>query len=172
MIEYKSIIRSNIVKSMLTMLDVLYTTQQTGGVPGIDEAITLEKPENEARALRVSKIEKDDPTYSLNIDRHFTPEIVEDLIELWNDKGVQRVYENRSRFQLLDSTSYFFGNIDRIKDPRYVPTVQDVLHCRVKTTGVVESDFSIEGFDFTLVDVGGQRNERKKWIHCFDNVTA
>ena len=23
-----------------------------------------------------------------------------------------------------------------------------------------------------LVDVGGQRNERKKWIHCFEDVTA
>jgi guanine nucleotide-binding protein G(i) subunit alpha len=24
----------------------------------------------------------------------------------------------------------------------------------------------------SLVDVGGQRNERKKWIHCFEAVTA
>lgn len=23
-----------------------------------------------------------------------------------------------------------------------------------------------------MFDVGGQRNERKKWIHCFDDVTA
>lgn len=23
-----------------------------------------------------------------------------------------------------------------------------------------------------LVDVGGQRSERKKWIHCFEEVTA
>jgi len=23
-----------------------------------------------------------------------------------------------------------------------------------------------------MVDVGGQRSERKKWIHCFENVTA
>lgn len=23
-----------------------------------------------------------------------------------------------------------------------------------------------------MIDVGGQRNERKKWIHCFEGVTA
>ena len=23
-----------------------------------------------------------------------------------------------------------------------------------------------------VVDVGGQRSERKKWIHCFEDVTA
>merc|ERR1712232_417410 len=26
--------------------------------------------------------------------------------------------------------------------------------------------------EFNMFDVGGQRNERKKWIHAFDNVTA
>lgn len=25
---------------------------------------------------------------------------------------------------------------------------------------------------FRLIDVGGQKTERRKWIHCFDNVTA
>ena len=25
---------------------------------------------------------------------------------------------------------------------------------------------------FRVVDVGGQRSERKKWIHCFEDVTA
>jgi len=25
---------------------------------------------------------------------------------------------------------------------------------------------------FRLFDVGGQRSERKKWIHCFEDVTA
>ena len=25
---------------------------------------------------------------------------------------------------------------------------------------------------FKMYDISGQRNERKKWIHCFENVTA
>ena len=27
-------------------------------------------------------------------------------------------------------------------------------------------------FHFELIDVGGQRTERRKWIHCFEDVTA
>lgn len=27
-------------------------------------------------------------------------------------------------------------------------------------------------YTHSIFDVGGQRNERKKWIHCFDDVTA
>lgn len=30
-------------------------------------------------------------------------------------------------------------------------------------------DFS---FSIRMVDVGGQRSERRKWIHCFENVTS
>jgi hypothetical protein len=36
----------------------------------------------------------------------------------------------------------------------------------------VETEFVIEEYHFKLLDVGGQRNERKKWIHCFENVTS
>lgn len=25
---------------------------------------------------------------------------------------------------------------------------------------------------YSMFDVGGQRSERKKWIHCFENVTS
>lgn len=27
-------------------------------------------------------------------------------------------------------------------------------------------------FHFRMFDVGGQRSERKKWIHCFEGVTC
>ena len=41
-----------------------------------------------------------------------------------------------------------------------------------KKIGIVEMRFQIKKIDARLVDVGGQRNERKKWINCFDEVTA
>jgi hypothetical protein len=53
-----------------------------------------------------------------------------------------------------------------------VPSAQDILRSRVRTTGIVETSFLVEGNTFKMYDVGGQRNERKKWIHCFENVTA
>lgn len=70
---------------------------------------------------------------------------------------------------------YFFSlfdNIDRIAEADYKPTVDDVLVTRVRTTGVSETEFTINETKFRLVDVGGQRNERRKWIHCFEDVTA
>lgn len=32
--------------------------------------------------------------------------------------------------------------------------------------------FTFRSLNFKLFDVGGQRSERKKWIHCFEDVTA
>jgi len=81
-------------------------------------------------------------------------------------------YENRSHFQLTDSAKYFFDRLDEVMRSGYIPTEQDVLRSRVRTTGIVENDFEIDGNKFKMFDVGGQRNERKKWIHCFENVTA
>lgn len=91
---------------------------------------------------------------------------------LWQDKGILNAYDNRSKFQLPDSAAYFFDRIKVISEPGYIPDEQDVLRSRVRTTGIVETEFVIESNRFKMFDVGGQRNERKKWIHCFENVTA
>jgi len=91
---------------------------------------------------------------------------------LWLDKTIQLTYENRSKFQLTDSAKYFFERVDEVMKDNYLPNAQDVLRSRVRTTGIVENSFDIDGNQFKMFDVGGQRNERKKWIHCFENVTA
>jgi len=88
------------------------------------------------------------------------------------DPGIQATAQHRSKFQLLDSANHFFGKISQIAAEGYVPDDQDILWTRTRTTGIVEHAFSVDGSKFKVFDVGGQRNERKKWIHCFEGVMA
>jgi GTPase SAR1 family protein len=91
---------------------------------------------------------------------------------LWNDEGILLAWNRRSEFQIVESVKYYFNEIDRIKEEDYVATQQDLLLARVRTSGIVTEKYVIDGKNFEMYEVGGQRNERKKWIHCFDDVTA
>eukprot|EP01094_Clydonella_sp_ATCC50884_P014468 TRINITY_DN2489_c0_g1_i3.p1 TRINITY_DN2489_c0_g1~~TRINITY_DN2489_c0_g1_i3.p1 ORF type:complete len:399 (+),score=138.68 TRINITY_DN2489_c0_g1_i3:130-1197(+) len=103
----------------------------------------------------------------------WSAEVGSDIQQLWADSGIQEVYGHRDRdFQLNDSAKYFFDEIDRFKNADYVPTQDDVLRARVRSTGIEEAEFEFENLCFRMLDVGGQRSERRKWIHCFDCVTA
>jgi len=101
-----------------------------------------------------------------------TPTFAKHCKLLWADQGLKNTFGYRSRFQIPDATPYFFDKIDEIADPSYIPTYNDLLMCRARTTGIVQTDFMVHGQGFKLVDVGGQRSERKKWMHYFDDVTA
>ncbi|BGP52435.1 guanine nucleotide-binding protein subunit alpha [Rhodotorula kratochvilovae] len=86
------------------------------------------------------------------------------------DEATREVLAQSGRFQLNDSAD-FFAALGRICEEGYLPSVQDVLRTRVRSTGIVEERFDVGGGRRLLVvDVGGQRSERKKWIHCFENV--
>lgn len=91
---------------------------------------------------------------------------------IWADENVKYIYTRRSEFDLLDSAKYFLDSIDRITAHDYCPSDQDILRVRIPTTGVQESFFQLQSVTFRIVDVGGQRSERRKWIHCFDSVTS
>lgn len=101
-----------------------------------------------------------------------SPETAKIMKMAWADAGIQSTWENRSQFQVQDSLAYFIENIDRISKQDYIPNKDDVLNVRAITTGIVEEDMTIEGRTFHIVDVGGQRSERRKWIECFDDVTG
>jgi hypothetical protein len=88
--------------------------------------------------------------------------MVADIKELWSDSACQCTYARANEFQLHDSAKYYFDELDRIGRPGYVPTEQDILRSRTKTTGVHEVKFALQNIPFTFVDVGGQRSERKK----------
>jgi guanine nucleotide-binding protein subunit alpha len=91
---------------------------------------------------------------------------------LWSDDGVKYVVQRGNEFALHDNLTYFFDNLDRLFSHNYIPTDQDILRSRLKTTGITETIFDLGSLTYRMFDVGGQRSERKKWIHCFENVTA
>eukprot|EP00095_Tigriopus_kingsejongensis_P007150 snap_masked-scaffold300_size216557-processed-gene-1.25 protein:Tk07150 transcript:snap_masked-scaffold300_size216557-processed-gene-1.25-mRNA-1 annotation:"guanine nucleotide-binding protein g subunit alpha" len=94
------------------------------------------------------------------------------MTRLWSDKSVMAVYAMRQILSMSDSAGYILDRLPTIFNPFFVPTDQDIIHCRVQTTGVVSIQFNYSGLTFEVLDVGGQRSERKKWIHCFENVYA
>jgi len=109
---------------------------------------------------------------SLPDDADVTGENGKLVKKLWANTGVKEAWAKRSGFQVLECLEYYCKEIDRISAPGYIPTQQDILQARVRTSGIVEEKYVIDGVQFVMFDVGGQRNERKKWIHAFDNVTA
>jgi len=110
--------------------------------------------------------------FSSPFSNRLSPELAVKIEEFWNDDVVLKIMERRAEFQLLDNTQYYALNIKRICEMDYVPSDEDILNSRVQTTGVTETTFMMKGKKFVLVDVGGQRSERKKWIHCFENVSG
>ncbi|ROT70208.1 guanine nucleotide-binding protein G(q) subunit alpha isoform X3 [Penaeus vannamei] len=91
---------------------------------------------------------------------------------LWADTGIQHCYDRRREYQLTDSAKYYLDDLERIISSDFLPTEQDILRARVPTTGIIEYPFDLDSIIFRMVDVGGQRSERRKWIHCFENVTS
>jgi GTPase SAR1 family protein len=91
---------------------------------------------------------------------------------LWEDPSIQEVWRRRNEFHVIESMQYYFNRIDIIKLPSYVPDKDDILYSRVRTSGIMIESYEINGEIFEIYDVGGQRNERKKWIHCFEDVTG
>lgn len=89
------------------------------------------------------------------------------LYDLMDDK--------QAKLHLNGPCAYFFDSMDRISSPTFDPTDKDILMQRRPTTGLIEQYIAkteYENIKFQMVDVGGQKNERRKWIHHFENVAA
>mmetsp|Transcript_23880 Transcript_23880/g.35037 ORF Transcript_23880/g.35037 Transcript_23880/m.35037 type:complete len:360 (+) Transcript_23880:160-1239(+) len=108
----------------------------------------------------------------LDIYEGITEEAGTAIRNVWLDPGMQKVWARRNETQVSESVQYFFNKIDLLKRPGYLPDKDDMLYCRYRTSGIVTEQYAIDGTTFEMFDVGGQRNERRKWIHCFENVTG
>ena len=105
-------------------------------------------------------------------DTVLTPELASKIDKLWNDAGIQATFERRSEFWNLDATPYYLTEVVRLASDDFDPNDDDVVMARVRTTGIVITQVPDPPYQYQVVDVGGQRSERRKWINCFDNVNA
>jgi GTPase SAR1 family protein len=96
----------------------------------------------------------------------------ESLKNLWSEKNIQDAIEKKTDFQLNDSATFFFDNIERICAPNYVPEYSDILRARQMTTGVQCIEFVLDGYQFVILDAGGQRSQRHDWSSFFEGLDA
>ncbi|XP_065359956.1 G protein alpha i subunit [Calliphora vicina] len=175
--------KSTIVKQMKIIHESGYSQEECEEYRRVVYSNTIQSLMAIIRAMGHLKIDFADPSKTEIARQFFTyasaaeegillPELVLLMKKLWSDAGVQQSFSRSREYQLNDSAAYYLNSLDRISQPNYVPTQQDVLRTRVKTTGIVETHFKCKGLYFKMFDVGGQRSERKKWIHCFECVTA
>lgn len=149
-------IKKNIRDAILTI---------TGAMSTLTPPIALEHPANQNRVDYIQDV-------ASQHDFDYPPEFYEHTEILWKDRGVQACFERSNEYQLIDCAKYFLDKVHIIKQPNYTPTEQDILRCRVLTSGIFETRFQVEKVNFHMFDVGGQRDERRKWIQCFNDVTA
>ncbi|KAM9988702.1 hypothetical protein ACTFIY_004759 [Dictyostelium cf. discoideum] len=102
-----------------------------------------------------------------------TPDIGLEIDRLWKNEAIQKLFStNRAELNLPEVTAYCLDQVERISSETYTPTQEDVLRCRQRTTGMKETQFNVEDIKFRLIDVGGQKNERRKWMHYFEDVKS
>jgi len=115
----------------------------------------------------VSRLEPSDYRADVAID----PDFVKLLTTLWTDPNVQNLWNtSRAELQLPVCCAYYLDRLSVIADKDYLPSFMDLLQCRLSTTGIVQASLNVGSEKFEIFDVGGQKNERKKWIHGFEGV--
>uniref|UniRef100_A0A672LKZ6 GNAS complex locus n=1 Tax=Sinocyclocheilus grahami TaxID=75366 RepID=A0A672LKZ6_SINGR len=147
-------IRKNVKDAIVTIVSAMST---------LTPPVSIANSSNQPRAEYIKNGSEDNKLCS---------EFFEHAKNLWDDEGVKACFERSNEYQLIDCAQYFLDRIESVRQGDYTPTDQDLLRCRVLTSGIFETRFQVDKVNFHMFDVGGQRDERRKWIQCFNDVTA
>uniref|UniRef100_A0A9J7XWC1 Guanine nucleotide binding protein (G protein), alpha 13a n=1 Tax=Cyprinus carpio carpio TaxID=630221 RepID=A0A9J7XWC1_CYPCA len=143
--EFRATIYSNVIKGVRVLVDA----REKLHIPWGD-------PENQVHGETVMAFDTRSSMMAKGmVETKVFLNYLPSIHALWQDSGIQNAYDRRREFQL-----------------DYLPSQKDILLARKPTKGIHEYDFEIKNVPFKMVDVGGQRSERKRWFECFDSVTS
>lgn len=153
--SFREIIHANILESIQSLLRACQVNR-----------IVFTRPESTPYAHQVLSIPIDGAIFP-------SAELSQFVVHFWTHEqaALQQAIHGRT-FTMLDSAPYFLENAQRCLSPSFVPNDADIIRARVRTTGVNEFTLHFQKDTFMFIDVGGQRGERKKWIHAFSDVAA
>lgn len=157
--EWVVLLRANTIQSIRYILEEMESFK-----------IPLQHEENGSHAQYIFL----HPTHFKPDDKY--PEGLEEVAiavtQLWADAGVQEAFRRRQEYWLMDNVSYFANNAQQLFTRGYIPSQEDILRCRLRTIGITETRIDLGEVIVRLMDMGGVRSERKKWIHAFDNMDS
>ncbi|CAG06968.1 unnamed protein product [Tetraodon nigroviridis] len=130
--QYRAVVYSNTIQSMMAIVKAMASLKIDYSSPSrVDDAQQL-------FALSAAAEEQG-----------ILPEDLANVIRrLWGDSGIQSCFTRSREYQLNDSAAYYLNDLERIAKADYIPTQQDVLRTRVKTTGIVETHFTFKELHF------------------------
>ncbi|KAJ7090886.1 guanine nucleotide binding protein, alpha subunit [Mycena belliarum] len=99
-----------------------------------------------------------------------------DVIEaLWRHRSVDCMIRLR-KLRLDEAGAFFLDQVQRIAQMDYIPSIEDVLHVRLQTVGVIEHSLEVNTlggkYIWKIYDFGGTRGQRPAWCSFFDDVNA
>mmetsp|Transcript_19614 Transcript_19614/g.75283 ORF Transcript_19614/g.75283 Transcript_19614/m.75283 type:complete len:360 (+) Transcript_19614:56-1135(+) len=151
--QYRKLIRRAVVSAMQLLLSRAYEAE-------VDI-------QHQGLANRIMDVEPEEA------DENYTAQLATSIFAVWEDPAVQSMMAvAESQGYSVDWVPYLMEHCERFGREEFVPEDQDILRTRVVTSGIVETVLQVDGITWKLLDVGGQRVERKKWAYCFEGVTT
>jgi len=135
----------------------------------------LQKCRDEGIKLRGKPVDEVSVANSLLVNAHSLGNAGTEIAGLWNGEECLRNEVLPLVTDMPDSGVYFLDRAAEVYAAGYSPSDMDLLKVRRRTTGINETKFVPAdggGRSIRMIDVGGQRGERMKWMKCFDSVDA
>lgn len=184
--EMKNKLCTNVIEPMVNILEAMATNEafRVQGDTTFEESakVILDNKAKFVRnplALVGDQVLEGDQLKPTQLSDHFDQPLFDALKYAYEKEEFQAAlakYNADGSFNVPDSfptlMSKLLKNFPKWGGLGWKPNDEDVLLVRIRTTGFNDQKFDYEGVQLRMIDVGGQRAERKKWIHMFDGVNA